>query len=273
MFLSWEENITAMQFPFRNDFDNKYLQSMRNLFTAFFLSVAVADISAQAPDTTKVLSKPTETVGSNEVHVPAINQEIGVNIVSLLSQLSVFTTTNVQQLPFDVFYNLYIKDKVGLRFGTGFSSSFTSDEPSDSIVSNTVRTTNNNYRFGISVNFMHYKHLTFNLFGDFFTEKHLTETISTTTTQTFPNPFIKRKITNTVSQTGNGLYMGIGVKYNIHRNLALYTEIPFIWEWGSSSVETFSQVTGLDDDLKRSARSTFVRKNLLPVTIYLVLRF
>lgn len=47
-----------------------------------------------------------------------LNHEVGFNAVALLQQLRIFTVTPGQQ-PYDLFYNLYYKDKVGLRLGAG----------------------------------------------------------------------------------------------------------------------------------------------------------
>src|SRR5437764_155821 len=93
---------------------------MKRWIIGCVLLLAVARISAQVPDSVKTAV--TATVPAENSEVKAVNQEIGFNVISLLTQLTIFTSTNVTQLPFDVFYNIYVKDRVGLRFGTGFIS-------------------------------------------------------------------------------------------------------------------------------------------------------
>ena len=202
-----------------------------------------------------------------------LTHEIGFNTVSLIKQLiSNNPSSTLAQLPYDVFYNLYYKNKIGARVGLGIN---TSHSQSDIEGQQTPRTTNRNtinLRVGASYNFVRSRRLTLNCFADFVSENISLKTANTTTAQSFPDPIQNITVTTNDVTKGVGAQVGVGVKYNFTRHLSIYAEVPFtfISEKITSTVNV--------NDTGTSTQTITTTKNfntqiILPTTVYLVLRF
>jgi hypothetical protein len=235
----------------------------------FFYAIIFFAVELHAQDTSRVNNQSAPSTAS----VRPVNHEIGFNMVSLLAQVAMFTPQNVPQMPFDVFYNLYIKDIVGFRIGAGFNNRSFSEEPHDAIEKNDSSIINSSYRYGISVNFVHHKRFTFNAFFDFVTSNGSSESMRTTTTNVFPDPFIRERTENKFTITGRGIHFGVGLKLNVHKHISFYTEIPFMFMWQNVGFDQTIKETGLDDSIRHSSSSVFTRQNILPATVYIVMRF
>lgn len=201
------------------------------------------------------------------------NHEIGFNTVSLIKQaISNAPTNTLTTLPYDFFYNLYYKNKVGIRAGIGVKVTNTETQIDGQKYPRITKKKDIDYRVGLSWNFASYKRVTFNAYVDYVSADHTTETSNTSTVQTFPNP-IQRITTETTDFTrAQGGEVGVGLKYNIYRNLSLYVEMPMVYtqQW------TASRVTINDSGDEESSTNTSWTSStqlIVPTTIYMVLRF
>lgn len=203
-----------------------------------------------------------------------LNHEIGFNTVGLVKQMiSNNPSSQLSQLPYLVFYNLYYEDLVGARVGLGVLNQKTESTSDNQSFPRTTTNNSLNLRLGASYNFVKYKRLTLNVFGDFLFEKFKSETVATLTLQTFPNPV--QTITQSSSNLTNGVgaQVGVGVKFNIYKHLSLYAEVPFsyIIEDNKSSTSTSSPGSStISNTNKQTNKLTSIT---LPTTVYLVLRF
>jgi hypothetical protein len=205
--------------------------------------------------------------------VKVLNHEIGFNTVSLVKQMiSNSPSTTLQQLPYDFFYNIYYKDKVGLRLGAGISTSNTETEITGQKDPRITIKRELDYRVGVSYNFVNYKKVTLNGFVDYAGTSYKTETSNTSTVQAFPNP-VQTLTTETLETTkGSGFQAGVGVKYNLHKHLALYAELPFMFMTQKlSSTVTINDTGTIETTTSSSKVST--SQVFIPTTVYLVLRF
>ncbi|MCE3259026.1 MAG: hypothetical protein K0S12_667 [Bacteroidetes bacterium] len=201
------------------------------------------------------------------------SHEIGFNTVSLIKQaISNNPTSTIPQLPYDFFYNMYYKEKIGLRTGFGISTANTETSIMGQPFPRKTKKAELDYRIGGSYNFVSFKRVTLNAFLDYAGAYHKSETVTTTTVQSFPNPVAN--ITTETSDVTNlsGVQTGIGIKYNIHKHLSLYTEMPlgfYISNLQSSVSITESGVK----DFTKTTTITSGAQVFIPATIYLVLRF
>jgi hypothetical protein len=201
------------------------------------------------------------------------NHEIGFNSVSLLRQLVFFNPGTAEQLPFDLFYNLYFKDKYGLRFGAGILSNYTETEIEGQNSPRTTISDHKNFRAGFSMNFAKYGRVTLNAFADFVIRNEEVSTAVTSTMQTFPNPITTQTVKSSLLTSGAGGQAGVGVKFNIYRQLSLYAEVPISIMVVTTTQEDLIQETGVPDESSKTISRTSGTKIALPTTIYLVLRF
>lgn len=204
-----------------------------------------------------------------------LNHEIGFNTVLLVKQLISNNPTNtLSQSPYVVFYNLYYKDMVGLRIGAGISNSTNKTKIDDQPFPRKTTVNSTDLRVGFSYNFLQKGPLTFNCFADYIIESHKVSTINTTTVQVSPNPVEEQTITTEDKTTGAGGQIGVGLKYNLLKNLSIYAELPFLFvnEKVSSRVNIHSD-SGIPDDETISTSTTTGSRFIIPTTIYLVLRF
>ena len=206
--------------------------------------------------------------------VKVINQEIGFNTVLLIKQLISNNPSNtLDQLPYSVFYNLYYKDKIGLRVGLGLSNS---KDQTTIDGQNTPRTTKSNeldLRTGISYNFIKHNRITLNTFVDALILQSKTETVNTRTTQTFPNPVEKITTTSTDKTTGSGFQVGVGVKFNIYKHLSIYAEVPLSFMATTTTSSVNISEAGQPSEITKTTSTNSYSKITLPTTLYLVLRF
>jgi hypothetical protein len=226
---------------------------MKHLFLLLFTAIT---FYTRAQDSAKVLQ-----------------HEIGFNTVSLIKQMiSNNPSSALPQLPYDIFYNLYYKDLVGIRLGLGYQNSH---QETDIEGQQTPRNTDQsslNLRAGASYNFVRTKRLTFNVFADYVMERQSLKTSNTSTIQSFPNPIANFTVENTETTTGNGGQLGVGVKYNLFKNLSLYAEVPFTFIARATKSELSVTDDGLREVTSTSGKSSFTSVTL-PTTVYLVLRF
>jgi hypothetical protein len=217
----------------------------------FFLSLFV-----KAQDSTRILT-----------------HEIGFNTVSLIKQiLSNSPATTVPQLPYDFFYNMYYKDKIGLRLGAGIATTYTETVITGQNIPRTTSTSNLQLRTGLSYNFVNTKRLTLNGFTDYLLENISRETANTTTAQAFPNP-VQKITTETSDKTkGSGFQFGVGIKYNIHKHLSVYAEAPFSFMAETTTSDVKINDTGTIEETNSTIKTSGTRF-FVPTTVYLVLRF
>jgi len=211
---------------------------------------------ATAQDTTKML-----------------NHEIGFNTVSLIKQLASNNPTSVlPQLPYTFFYNIYYKDKIGLRLGAGILTSKSEVEIEGQKDPRITDKHTFDYRVGVSYNFAQFKKITLNAFADYVGNNYKTETSNTSTTQTFPNP-VQTLTTESLETTkGTGFQLGVGIKYSFHKNVALYAEIPYTFMSQKIASTLTVNDTGTIDTSKTSS-TVSGSQVFAPTTLYLVLRF
>ncbi len=201
------------------------------------------------------------------------NHEIGFNTVSLIKQvISNNPSATLEQLPYDVFYNLYSKDKIGFRLGLGLVNRHESVDITGQMDPRTTDQLNLNIRAGVSYNFVKSGHITLNGFADFVTERFKRETANTFTSQSIQSPIENNKLVTTDRTTGYGAQVGVGVKYNIYKHLSIYAEVPmvFLSESVTSDV-TLTNSSGINNTYSSSDKSS--TRIIIPTTIYLVLRF
>lgn len=202
------------------------------------------------------------------------NHEIGINAVLLIKQIiSDNPNSTLNQLPYTLFYNLYYKDKGGIRLGFGGSSSKSKTDIDGQNLPRESFQGSFNARVGVSYNFVHYKRLTLNAFVDGI---YSSSYVSSTNTQTLTTgtPTVITLTSETSDKTiGNGAQAGIGVKFDLYRHISLYTEIPL----GMLSENTTSDVktsrTGFPSQSTTSRSKSSSRFIIIPATVYLVLRF
>lgn len=128
------------------------------------------------------------------------------------------------------------------------------------------------FRLGISYNFATYKRATFNVFADYVSADHRTETSNTSTVQTFPNP-VERVTTETLDFTrAEGAQVGVGVKFNVYKNISLYAEMPFTYTQQRTGTSVTIDDSGIVDSSVNKTWTTNTQF-YIPTTIYFVLRF
>jgi len=202
------------------------------------------------------------------------NHEIGINVVSLVKQLvSSNPSSTLNQLPYDIFYNLYYQDRIGLRVGLGLLNQKTETSIDGQPTPRTAKANTLNLRIGASYNFVKTKRLTLNVFGDFLTEKITQQSINTQTTQAFGNPQMTTTTTSDDDVNGTGFQAGVGVKFNIYKHLSLYTEIPISYMSEKNTTKDVIESTGTPTRTATSSFKVSTTRITLPVTVYLVLRF
>lgn len=229
------------------------MKNFRLFVSVFILSF----LSISAQDTTK-----------------AIRHEIGFNTVSLIKQIVSNNPGNtLSQLPYDVFYNLYFNEKVGMRLGLGIRNSSSTTEIEGQKEPRKNNQFGLNLRAGISNNFVKQNRITLNAFADVLYENFSLKTINTSTSQSFPNPVVTIKTTSSDVVTGVGGQIGVGVKYNLYKNLSVYAEVPFGFMIETSTSKVTIEETGSPADNSTTKSNSSSLRITIPTTIYLVLRF
>jgi hypothetical protein len=223
----------------------------------FMIGASVFSLSVNAQDSTK-----------------AINHEIGFNTVSLIKQLvSNNPTSSLPQLPYSIFYNLYFKDRLGIRTGLGLNTRNETVEIEGQKDPRITKGMDLDLRLGVSNNFLKRNRLTLNAFADLLYSSSGAETVNTHTVQNFGDPVQEIHTTTSDSQSGMGAQVGVGVKYDIVRNLAIYLEVPLSYMSETLNTNVVIKEIGLPDN-KSNTKFTNTRTTLfLPTTVYLVLRF
>ncbi len=203
-----------------------------------------------------------------------IRHEVGFNTVSLIKQLISNNPSNtLEQLPYDIYYNFYFNSKSALRIGLGVQNTNTSTEIEGQTEPRTTGEVAFNLRMGLGKDIVSYKHLSLNAFADVLFKNSSLNTVNTSTSQNFPNPVLTTKTTSSDITTGFGAQVGLGVKYNLLKHLAVYIEVPMTYMAESMKSELTFEEEG--SSAVSSSNKTF-STNLqisLPTTIYLVLRF
>jgi hypothetical protein len=229
-------------------------------YIKFSLLLFILSLSVSAADTTQVKKK-------------RFYHEIGLNSLTLLQQINAFKVPTSEQLPYDLFYNLYWKDKYGIRLGGGVSNTYTETEVQDQKAPLQTTTGSLNLRGGLSMNFASYKRVTLNAFADYLVKRAGTESVSTTTFQLTFDPIKTKTVTMSDKVNGMGGQVGVGVKFNIFKQLSLYTEVPLSYMREERVTEELIQIKGTADQINRKVFNNNRTKITLPTTIYLVLRF
>ncbi len=202
-----------------------------------------------------------------------LSHEIGFNSVSLIKQLiSNNPSSTLPQLPYDIFYNIYLKDEIGLRFGLGLANQHVETQISGQTLPRTFDQKSLNLRGGVSYNFVRTKRITFNCFGDLILEKVSSESANTFTMQVFPNPVQTVTTKSTDKIDGIGGEVGVGVKFNIAKHLSIYAEVPIVYVTEKTSSGVTTTQPGVIQQPPTTGKNTLT-SIILPTTLYLVLRF
>jgi hypothetical protein len=202
-----------------------------------------------------------------------ISHEIGFNTVRILSQLSFLKSSEVAQLPYDVFYNIYFKKKVGIRLGAGSTSTYNEIGVNKQQYPRINKSNNINLRVGIGYNFSANSIITLNAFSDFIYERINQESVISTTVQTFPNPVVTRYEKNSNVITGLGFRVGAGINCKIYKQLSLYFEVPFTFVREKADTNFLIKETGAENFETKTSSRYFNSFFTLPATVYLVLKF
>lgn len=202
-----------------------------------------------------------------------ISHEIGFNLVSLISQFKQINTSSVTQLPYDVFYNVYYKNTVGLRIGAGVLTGYNEDAVNKQTYPKETTSNNLNLRFGLSYNYLKANKLVLNGFVDYVYENIKYESVSSATTQVFPNPIVTKYDKQSTVIKGAGFQIGTGIKYNAGKHISFYAELPFVFLREKIITDNLTRETGVDDITTNLTSRHFSSRFILPATVYLVLRF
>ena len=201
-----------------------------------------------------------------------INHEVGFNALSLLQQVRIFTVTP-GQLPYDIFYNIYYRDLVGIRLGLGILNGETLTQVEGQKTPRSTTSKKQNMRAGVSYNVLRTKRFAVNIFADGFLQENSITSSNTFTTQVFPDPVVTRTVQATDESFGGGVQGGFGLKFNMAKHLSLYTEVPIIYTSESHLIEDFIAETGEPEIKSKTLTQSSGTRIALPVTVYLVLRF
>lgn len=205
--------------------------------------------------------------------VKLLNHEIGFNTISLIKQMvSNNPASTLPQLPYAMFYNLYYKNLVGLRFGLGLTSNTIETKVSGQSGNKVTKNTSQDFRLGLSYNFIRTKRFVANVFGDYVYNKNVISSTNTSTVQAFPDPITTITVESMDKTLGNGAQAGMGLKYNIFKHLCVYTELPLVFLSKQTTSETSINESGVIDKT-----TTKIHNNnfqiILPTTLYVVLTF
>ncbi len=131
-----------------------------------------------------------------------ITHEAGLNIIGLIRQVSLFTPSD-EQLPYDLFYNVYFK-RIGIRTGFGIHSNQVETQIEGQELLRITLMQDHAVRLGLSYNIVKYKKVSINLLADYVWLRQSLESATTTTIQTFPNPITKRTVKSSDIREGKG---------------------------------------------------------------------
>jgi hypothetical protein len=230
-------------------------EKMKRIFTTTILLFVLT--CAYAQDTAKKAS---------------YRHEIGFNAMRLVDMLSLIEAP-ADQLPYDVFYNFYFNDKIGVRAGAGILKQTTQTQILGQSKPRKTSVSNMNFRIGITNNFVRMGAITVNGFADFVWQNLQNKSVTTTTMQPFGDPVVTTTVKSDEKSTGIGGQVGLGVNLRIYKNLCIYTEVPVTFmSIDSNSHDEVSDDIGNFDSNSQSLSSSEI-KITLPATIYLVLRF
>lgn len=209
----------------------------------------------------------------DSVKVKLLNHEIGFNTVSLIKQMvSNNPSSTLPQLPYALYYNLYYKDLVGIRLGLGLTANTIETKVDGQSEHKVTKNSSQNYRVGLSYNFIKTKRFAGNVFGDFVYSQTLISSVNTSTMQSFPNPISTLKVESMDKTVGKGGEVGVGLRYNIFKHLSVYTEVPFVFTSKLTTINTKVNDSGVIDKTSSSVRNNDIQI-ILPTTLYLVLTF
>jgi hypothetical protein len=209
----------------------------------------------------------------DSVKVRLLNHEIGFNTVSLIKQMvSNNPSSTLPQLPYAMYYNLYYKNLVGIRVGLGLTSNTTETKIEGQSDHKVTKNSSQDFRLGLSYNFIRTKRFVANVFGDYVYSKNIISSVNTSTIQTFPDPISTLKVESMDRTVGKGGEIGVGLKYNIFKHLSVYTEVPLVFTSKLNTTETKVNDSGTIDKTSSSMRNNSFQI-ILPTTVYLVLMF
>lgn len=226
---------------------------MKNFFV---LSILFAFFTTRSQDSTSTFPR----------------HEFGFNSVWLVKNLT-GSTTDMSDQPYVIFYNYYFHPKLNARFGFGGANQNSDTKGTTLVGRNEQLYRSVNARLGASYSLLTTSKLTINLFADGVYYHTLEQTMETSTVQANASPGIERTLLSTYKQNSIGGQAGMGVKYNLLKNLSLYAEIPVTWVYVTSLNESTLRVTDEEDVVQNTKTKGYSSWVLPPTTIYLVLRF
>jgi hypothetical protein len=202
----------------------------------------------------------------------AFSQELGMNVGSLLQQIRIFTVTP-GGLPYDLFYNVYYKDKYGVRVGLGILSVENNTQVEGQNTPKTVKDNKSNMRLGVSYYALHSRWLNLNFFVDGFITNNEQTSSNTSTVQIFPNPVTFRTVFTSERVHGGGVQGGAGLRLNITRHLSFYFETAIVYSSLTHVIEDKITETAKDDQSSKSLTNGKETRIDLPNTFYIMIRF
>ncbi len=230
----------------------EYMLKLRFLFLSVLLSAGL--LKSQDSTQTRLL-----------------NHEIGFNAVGLLGQFRFFTPLP-DQSPFLIFYNVYYKDLIGLRFGAGISQKNSHAQIGE--YKPTIYNSNRaDLRTGVSYNFAKSKRVTLNGFADFVYADNNQKSVTTSTVFGQGGQPRESTKTNQTTSIGTGAQAGVGVKINIHKILCLYAELPVTHMTYKTTTNYTTATDGQETLETKSVQRNSSVSIFLPTTVYLVLSF
>jgi hypothetical protein len=204
----------------------------------------------------------------------ALTHEIGFNTVALVKQLiSNNPTSTLAQSPYTIFYNLYVKDKSGIRLGLGFNNFSTQTKIEGEAAPRKSTQNSFNFRAGFTNNFIKQNRITLNAFADVLYGQSKLESVNTSTMQSFPTGTITTTSTSSDKTSSVGGQVGVGIKYNLYKHLSIYAEVPVTFLSGTTTSDVLVVETQQPTQKTTSKSASTSISILVPTTIYLVLRF
>lgn len=213
----------------------------------------------------------------DSIQAKKISHEIGFNSVLLIKQIiSNNPASTLEQLPYQVIYSLNFSTNYSLRLGLGINQNKIETEIQGLNQPRITNTMNGAYRLGLGKNFVSYKKIICNVFGDItFDHSHI-KTTTVSTTNTFPSPTDIKQELNNISNSP-GFEIGFGLKYQFNKHIALYTETPL--QFKQTTTKETDHTTSTQNGFIVDAQSTITSskgssiKVFLPTTLFLMISF
>ena len=204
-----------------------------------------------------------------------LTHEIGFNSVLLIKQLISNNPSNtLDQLPYQLIYTMgFNESRYGLRAWIGLDQLYTETMIDGQTEPRKTNALQLDGRLGVNYNFLKAGNWTGNFFADGVFSKSDLKSVTVTE---FPFGDIQEE-TFERDVNGVGGQIGVGLKYSLHKNVALYVEVP-IQVIAEQSRETdsvkFIQGNQVISETTNISKSDGVSTTIfLPTTLFLTITF